>query len=54
MAQMLDPYLAGMVWRATTMSETQRREAEEVMGRLAAGWSRRLRRTRRAMRFTTP
>lgn len=41
---MSDPYMIGVTWRLTTMSEAERRESEEVMGRLAAGWSRGLRR----------
>jgi len=37
---MSDPYLAGVVWRHANLSEAQRRESEELMGRLVAGWSR--------------
>jgi putative flippase GtrA len=32
--------MAGMAWRLTHMSESERRESEEQMGRLASGWSR--------------
>jgi hypothetical protein len=48
---MSDPYLTGVTWRLTNMSEADRRESEELMGRLAAGWSRGLRRMLRAMRL---
>jgi hypothetical protein len=33
-------YVSGAAWQLPTMSEAQRRAADEANGRLAAGWSR--------------
>ncbi|HEX3791586.1 MAG TPA: hypothetical protein VHW44_27240 [Pseudonocardiaceae bacterium] len=44
---MFNPYLSGTTWRLDSMTERQRRTEEEQLGRLAANWSRRLRRPRR-------
>jgi hypothetical protein len=37
------PYLTNTAWQADHMSERDRRAADERLGRLFAGWTRRLR-----------
>lgn len=43
----METYLAGMAWQAAQMSPARQREADEAVGRLAAGVSRRAGRVRR-------
>ena len=48
---MSNEYLASVVWQRATMSERERRDYEEAIGRLAANWSRRVDRALRTVRI---
>ncbi|MET0134238.1 MAG: hypothetical protein ABW215_11660 [Kibdelosporangium sp.] len=46
-------FQSSVVWRLTHETERDRREADERLGRLAAGWRRWLPRTRRGKKVSS-